>query len=143
MDVGALLVFVAGEEISWGQRLFDWEKPTDWRDRNVQGETTVHNDSMLRWVFHTLMFVIGLVGSSFPFLRVRSYHGELPEETVPPMFLSSYFLVVGGGMSIYLLQILLGDIMIIKLSEYWETCFAVAIAWHLYMLRKGRPLRVP
>ena len=139
LAAGVLLVFVAGEEISWGQRLFGWETPAEWRSRNIQGETTIHNDSMLRWIFHTLMMLIGVYGASAPFLYAMSRRTELPEAIVPPMFLSSYFLVVAGGMAVYLSQVFLGDVMIIKFSEYWESCFAIGIVWHLYLIAHGYP----
>jgi hypothetical protein len=41
--IGLGFIFVAGEEISWGQRLLGFETPEDLRNVNVQGETTLHN----------------------------------------------------------------------------------------------------
>jgi len=35
--------FAAGEEISWGQRLFGWETPASLARLNEQNETTIHN----------------------------------------------------------------------------------------------------
>ncbi|WP_104020138.1 hypothetical protein [Roseovarius nitratireducens] len=35
--------FGAGEEISWGYRLFDWEASEFFRQNNAQGETNIHN----------------------------------------------------------------------------------------------------
>ncbi len=35
--------FAAGEEISWGYRLFDWEATEFFRENNAQGETNIHN----------------------------------------------------------------------------------------------------
>jgi hypothetical protein len=141
--VALLLFFAAGEEIAWGQRLLGFETPTEWRSRNVQGETTVHNVSVLRWGFHSLTLALGIYGTAAPLLQ--AYAGNrrrrLPEKLVPPLFLTSYFLVVAGGMTLYLSQIFVGDVMIIKFSEFWETCLAVAIAWHLYLVTHGRPLR--
>ena len=37
------LVWVAGEEISWGQRFFVFQTPGWFRIRNVQGEANLHN----------------------------------------------------------------------------------------------------
>jgi len=42
LTLAILFFFVAGEEISWGQRLFNWGTP-DWMESNVQKETTIHN----------------------------------------------------------------------------------------------------
>ena len=38
-----LCLFGAGEEISWGQRLFGLETPDYLKDRNAQGELGIHN----------------------------------------------------------------------------------------------------
>lgn len=38
-----LFFFGAGEEISWGQRIFDWETGAFFQQVNTQGETNIHN----------------------------------------------------------------------------------------------------
>ena len=38
-----LFIFGAGEEISWGQRIFGWETTGYFAEHNVQGETNLHN----------------------------------------------------------------------------------------------------
>jgi len=38
-----LFFFGAGEEISWGQRLFGWESGEFFRENNAQHETNIHN----------------------------------------------------------------------------------------------------
>ncbi|MBK5270654.1 MAG: hypothetical protein JJE22_06535 [Bacteroidia bacterium] len=38
-----LFFFVAGEEISWGQRIFGWGTPKTFGNFNLQDETTIHN----------------------------------------------------------------------------------------------------
>lgn len=42
--LGLLMIFIGGEEISWGQRFFGWSTPAGYD--NIQGETTIHNH---RW----------------------------------------------------------------------------------------------
>ncbi len=40
----ALLMFVCfGEELSWGQRIFNWESPPVFSEFNAQNETNLHN----------------------------------------------------------------------------------------------------
>lgn len=40
----AVLMFVcAGEEASWGQRVFGWQTPDGWSELNAQSETNLHN----------------------------------------------------------------------------------------------------
>ena len=38
-----LFFFAAGEEISWGQRIFGWEASDFFAENNYQGETNLHN----------------------------------------------------------------------------------------------------
>jgi hypothetical protein len=46
LAMAALCIFVAGEEISWGQRLLSFQTPGYFAERNIQGELTVHNLSL-------------------------------------------------------------------------------------------------
>jgi len=41
--LGALFIFGAGEEISWGQRIFNIESPAFFQEHNAQMETNLHN----------------------------------------------------------------------------------------------------
>src|SRR5690606_11535567 len=38
-----MFFFAAGEEISWGQRIFGWETNEYFMERNAQEETNIHN----------------------------------------------------------------------------------------------------
>ena len=38
-----LFFFAAGEEVSWGQRIFGWESSAFFVERNYQAETNIHN----------------------------------------------------------------------------------------------------
>lgn len=60
---GIVLFFGAGEEISWGQRLFDIKSPEYFQQNNAQGETNIHNLvlggwRLNRWIFSILLSVI-------------------------------------------------------------------------------------
>jgi len=41
--LGVLLFFAAGEEISWGQRIFGIQSSEYFKEHNAQGETNLHN----------------------------------------------------------------------------------------------------
>ena len=41
--LAGILVFGAGEEMSWGQRIFEWSSPEFFAKNNSQGETNLHN----------------------------------------------------------------------------------------------------
>lgn len=42
---GFCSLYVCGEEISWGQHIFDWKTPETWSVVNDQNETNLHNIS--------------------------------------------------------------------------------------------------
>jgi hypothetical protein len=46
--LGILFLICFGEEISWGQRLLNWETPRLFSEINAQGEINIHN----LWLFH-------------------------------------------------------------------------------------------
>ncbi len=79
--MGSLSAFIAGEEISWGQRIFGYETPAYFAHRNVQHELTVHNlgrllvDPRTAGIFLTLGYGIGVPLLALllpPFRRVLS-----------------------------------------------------------------------
>ena len=58
--LGIVLFFGAGEEISWGQRIFGIESSDYFKEKNTQGETNLHNlvlggVQVNRWVFSFLL----------------------------------------------------------------------------------------
>jgi hypothetical protein len=67
--VGLFCLFVAGEEISWGQRLFGFTPPTVFLEHNTQQEANVHNFADVfgrpKW---TLILALGGYGLLLPAL---------------------------------------------------------------------------
>ena len=57
-------LYVAGEEISWGQHLFDWATPENWSEVNDQNETNIHNTSSWFDQKPRLVLLIGTVFGS-------------------------------------------------------------------------------
>jgi hypothetical protein len=43
LGLALIYFFIAGEEISWGQRIFHIATPASWAAQNTQGETNLHN----------------------------------------------------------------------------------------------------
>ncbi len=64
-------LYVAGEEISWGQHFLDWATPEFWQGMNDQGETNLHNTSSWLDQKPRLLLEIGVLtgGIIIPFLR--------------------------------------------------------------------------
>lgn len=84
--LAALLLFGAGEEISWGQRVFGFETPEVIEDVNVQAETNIHNlvlfdgrdkegvkkTGIARWLTASRLFSLFWLG--FCLLVPAAYH---------------------------------------------------------------------
>lgn len=75
--VAVVLFFGAGEEISWGQRIFDLETPESLARHNKQGETNLHNleigDVSINKLVFSQLLAAGLVAYLFvlPVLATR------------------------------------------------------------------------
>jgi hypothetical protein len=104
---GLGLLFICGEEVSWGQPIFRrifswWPDRAALRDINVQGETTLHNMRSVAGVFNWLFLAIAMYGVVSPLLfrieRVRYYSRlrllALPAITVPAFLLTAGFMVI-------------------------------------------------
>ena len=91
--------FVAGEEISWGQRIFNIATPEKLAEKNMQQELTVHNIGMLFGLVYRAYMLIGLLGSTaWFFLKIiRQFLSEkiklILSNIIPDWFLSPYFAV--------------------------------------------------
>lgn len=65
--LGAGLLFVTGEEISWGQRIFGWDTPESLA-LNRQGESNIHNVPVIETAFRVAQVVLGAAGVVLPLL---------------------------------------------------------------------------
>jgi len=72
------LLFVAIEEISWGQRIFGLESPEFFMEFNRQEETNVHNLRPVRLVEHYIFILIGAYGCFAHLLWPRSITTRYP-----------------------------------------------------------------
>ena len=63
------LLFIAMEEIAWGQSLFGFDTPGIWRAINRQGETTFHNVSGLHGHSEIMRLTFGIGGLVGVWLR--------------------------------------------------------------------------
>ena len=60
LGLALMLFFAAGEEISWGQRIFHIKSSEFFKERNSQGETNLHNLVVDGVKLNKLIFSIGL-----------------------------------------------------------------------------------
>ncbi len=86
---GIVLVFIAGEEISWGQRIFEFTTPEFLRDLNRQNEFNVHNISntgqLVYKALHQAVILLCAVTCVAFFCRKRTVLG-IPVPSIPLMF---------------------------------------------------------
>jgi hypothetical protein len=95
--VGAFVV--AGEEISWGQRILGLETPEALKDINHQGEANIHNILGLQRVFNLGELLVGLYGFAIPLVwasravrdRLRLDRLRLDPLLIPPLCLGVLF----------------------------------------------------
>lgn len=59
--LGLMLFFVAGEEVSWGQRILGIQSSEFFKEKNSQGETNFHNLVVDGVKLNKIIFSIGLV----------------------------------------------------------------------------------
>jgi hypothetical protein len=87
-------VVSAGEEISWGGRLFGRERLESVREANQQGELTIHNLDVVYEPYVAGMLLVGLYGSvgSWFVYRVKLWRTANWYLFVPPVFLAGAFL---------------------------------------------------
>ncbi len=80
VGVGLFCLFVAGEEISWGQRLLAFEPPEIFLEQNFQQEFNLHNllqnkeiggfELESRYLVALIAMVYGVIGAALPLLPV-------------------------------------------------------------------------
>jgi len=96
LGVSIALVFVIGEEISWGQRIFGWETPESLRAVNRQAETNIHNITAVWGVFTWMQLLVGAYGTLLPLLFLRfpiaARYQKIISLLVPHYTLIPYFL---------------------------------------------------
>lgn len=63
--------YIAGEEVSWGQHIFNWATPEFWGTLNDQNETNLHNTSSWLDQKPRLLLLVGVItgGLIIPFLQ--------------------------------------------------------------------------
>ena len=94
------LVFLAGEEISWGQRIFGFATPEEFARHNIQHETTLHNTYLFTRVFNLAQLVLGTIAGLVPLLPRRhlvpARYAAQAGALMPPVALAPYFGMTGA-----------------------------------------------
>lgn len=131
------MFFVAGEEISWGQRIFGWETPAELAEVNKQNETTLHNIGEVLTIINFGMMMMGLVGMVAYVLnkrlRLERYWQEVQYFLVPPFFLSGSFFVIFLYKFVRFVFLPESAFTITKYGEWAELCFAYGLCVFAYL----------
>ncbi len=73
-------VYVTGEELSWGQHVFEWRTPEYWQNLNDQGETNLHNTSSWLDQKPRIMLEIGVLVGGIVIPLLRRFQVSLPQK---------------------------------------------------------------
>lgn len=100
--LGALgCIYIAGEEVSWGQQIFKWATPDSWMTINDQQETNLHNTSSWLDQKPRLIIEIGVIVGGLILPLFQKYKAALMpawlKDIAPPSklaVLASCFLFV-------------------------------------------------
>ena len=143
LNVG--IIFIIGEELSWGQRIFGWETSAAMKAINKQEETNIHNIEGVGDKIKWLHVIIGAYGTIFPLLamRLRSdspYH-EAASWLVPHFTLVPYFFAT----LVWRLQANLWKPpkkLYFVITEYSEVLeLVLAVAFFMFLLFQSRRLK--
>jgi hypothetical protein len=139
LALAAGCVFVVGEELAWGQRILGFGTPESLREINHQGETTVHNVGWLQDAFNVFLLVAALYGFAVSWLARA---GRLPRWrefrmlAVPPLFLSSAFLVLFGYKAVRFTLLQEPRYAVVKAGELAELCMPAALLVMMLLVRR-------
>ena len=98
---GMAMVFVAGEEISWGQRIFTFATPDFLMQLNDQGEFTVHNlaNYMPDFIYLNSTLILCMTTSAAFFCRRDRLFG-IPLPSIPLMLVFLIVLSFDSGVGV-------------------------------------------
>lgn len=133
-------LYVAGEEVSWGQQLFHWHTPEYWAHVNDQDETNLHNTSAWLDQKPRLILEIGVTVGGLIIPLLKKYRpGWLPvkfEIIYPP---ATLMLVAGFNILVRLSELIGTHVFHVTIyeraSEVQELCMYYFVFLYLMDLR--------
>jgi len=129
-----VFTFLAGEEISWGQRIFGFSTAGYMAENNLQNETTVHNLNFIQWMVEIAYAVIGLAGGTLWLLKKTkinlSFHSNW---FIPANYLFAFFIFPGVY---YVYPLYSGENLIKEWAEVMELFLYVGVVLHAITLSK-------
>ena len=126
-SIGTL--YIAGEEISWGQHIFGWITPDFWSGVNDQDETNLHNtsawlDQKPRLLLFVSIVIAGLIGPALRRWKKPTFDKLVPER-YRFLFPSAYLVPAALGVLLpYMAQLIahraFNTSLFVRVSEVQE-----------------------
>ncbi len=139
LALSGLSFFLAMEEVSWGQMIFNWQSPQFFTESNAQQETNIHNLIFLSGEPNTLIVALTLASLTIFCLinwRLKLKGNIRPksiaEVLLPPLSLIGYF-AIGSLLYFCLILEMRGiniPILIPSDQELFECFFALGVLLH-------------
>lgn len=133
--IALALVFMGGEEISWGQRIFHWETTGIFKKDNLQDETNFHNLKINGVKLNKVIFTYGFTAigvfvfvlSPWLYKKYSGFRNFINKfGTALPAYKQSLFLFIG-----LIFVLLIPDES--KKWELWECDAAIIILWTIML----------
>lgn len=133
LGIGAIgLLGIAGEEISWGQRVLGLDTPDALAEINHQKETNLHNITTfpMQRIGNWLQLVLGTLGAVVPWLTRTStprISNRVLRLLSPPLFVTSGFALLAAYRFLRLFVVDSVAAGIVKFGEWPELTFALGL----------------
>ncbi|MDG2471967.1 MAG: hypothetical protein P8M71_02505 [Pseudomonadales bacterium] len=138
-------VYFLGEEISWGQHLFNWSTPDAWLAVNDQQETNLHNTSALLDQVPRFLLTLGIVigGLIYPVCVRNQQPGDSGFSSLLSLIMPSFHCVTAATSVLFitvhdkiynLLKIDMPTFLQINDGEVKESLIAMFILVYIYDL---------
>ncbi len=139
LSLALSLLFIGGEEISWGQRLIGFETPQIIRENNFQEEFNLHNSTliqssnnalsvMLTQLLVAYLLIFPLVVHAFPTVRSITDYIRIP---VPPLAVA-LVAITAKLISTQTYRLIYGTTEtadVLSLGEAFETVLELCLCW--------------
>ena len=131
------MIFCAGEEISWGQRIFGLETPESLKAMNKQNEITVHNIVGVLGPFNMVMMLGAAWGATAWYwnrkVRIERFWEGANHLLVPPFFLVPSFVFLFAYKLFRFTLWPNGGFTITKYGEWGEFCLAFSLCIYAWL----------
>lgn len=135
-------LYVAAEEVSWGQHVFEWQSSEFWTTVNDQGETNLHNTSSWLDQKPRLMLYLGIVVGGIIIPCLSRWKPTCLPERFADIYPSSRLMIVSLLVIIPHMIEKLGEVMgyptFVRVSEVQELYMFYFVLLYLWELRSQK-----